>query len=123
MNRKVNHLRSFLFLFALSACFIILMVAGTDQWCRYDINKRLPYYPGAELVSQEKDMVRYRAAGTTKLVFHTSDSPETVAEWYRALTIEQLEKGIFRGLADIQRSHESDPAGGTLIYYRTACAI
>lgn len=123
MNKKVNHLRSFLFLFALSVCFVFLMAAGTDQLCRSDIHKRLPFYPNAELVKQEKDLVRYRAAGNTMMVFYTSDDSETVAAWYRALNLEQLEKGIFRGLADIQRRHESDPAGGTRIYYRTACAV
>ena len=108
-------------MFVVSFIVVISMFAGADQLCRYDINRRLPNYPGAELIHQEKDLLRYRAAGTTSLIFHTNDNVEKVSEWYRALNLEQIDKGIFRGLADIQRRHEADPDGGTTIYYRTAC--
>lgn len=121
MKPERNHLRSFLFLVAVSALFIVALALGADQLCRSDINKRLPFYPNADLMSKEKDLLRYRAAGTTKMVFHTDDDADKVAQWYRELNLEQLDKGIFRGLADIRRTHEADPDGGTFIYYQSAC--
>ncbi len=108
-------------LLVISMLFVVAVIGGVDQLCRSDISKRLPFYPNADLLSQEKDLLRYRAAGTTNLVFHTDDDVETVAKFYRALNLERLDKGIFRGLADIQRSYKADPEGGTIIFYRTAC--
>lgn len=123
MRQKKYGIGSFAFLFLLSLAFILSLAAGADQLCRSDINKRLPNYPNAELISQEKDLLRYRAAGTSRMVFHSDDDPETVALWYRQLNLEQLDQGILRGFAEIRRTHEPDPDGGTTIYYQTSCAI
>lgn len=112
---------SFIFLFFISSGFLLLFAFGADQLCRNDIAKRLPFYPDAELVFQEKDLLRYRAAGTTTMVFHSTDDPEVVQQWYRDLNLEQLDQGILRGFADISRRSEANPDGGTTIYYRTAC--
>jgi hypothetical protein len=123
MKKKASALNSLLFLLLLGVGFTVFLFAAADQFCRYDISKRLPYYPNAQLISQEKDSLRYRAIGTSHMVFHSNDDPETVAQWYQALNLEQLNKGIFRGLADIKRWHEPETTGGTTIYYRTACGI
>ena len=114
-------------------CLVVLLAAvgitvalflGTDQLCRSDINRRLPFYPDAALVSAEHNGIRLRATGTTTLVFSTPDDPEIVREWYRQLTLQQLNENKARGLADIQRSAEPNPEGqGTLIYYATECGI
>jgi hypothetical protein len=58
------------------------------------------------------------------MTFRTSDGYETVAQWYRALNLEQLNKGIFNGLASINRWVEKDPnSDETLIYYVTECGM
>lgn len=113
----------FLFLFMVSCLFLFCVAFGADQLCRNDISKRLPFYPNSELISKEKDLVRYRAAGTSSMIFHSSDDVATVAEWYRKLNLEQLDKGILRGLAEIRRTYEANPEGGTTINYKTACGI
>lgn len=123
MRQKKYGFGSFAFLFLLSLAFLGSLVAGADQLCRNDINKRLPNYPNSELISQEKDLIRYRAAGISRMVFHSEDDPEAVALWFRELNLEQLDQGILRGFADIRRTHEPDPKGGTTIYYQTSCAI
>lgn len=116
-----------------AGCFSFLLIAlaipalfflGSDQLCSYDIGRRLPYYPEATLISSDHNGIRLRGLGTTRMVFATPDDYETVAAWYRALNLEQLDKGIFNGLAAINRWAEPDPEGaGTLIYYVTECGL
>lgn len=122
MSKRPSHLKSFLFSLLFSVILVAALILGTDQLCRNDIQKRLPYYPNASLVSQNKELLRYRAAGRTDMVFKTDDPPETVSAWFRELNLAQLDEGIFRGLADITRRYEPDTDGGTLIYYTSVCA-
>jgi hypothetical protein len=104
--------------------FPLIFFFGSDQVCRFDINRRLPNYPNATLVTAEHNGLRLKALGTTEMVFSTSDDYETVAQWYRNLNLEQLDKGIFNGMATINRWVEQNPEGnGTLIYYVTECGL
>lgn len=123
MRKKPSNLQSLLFLFAVGVAVIALIFLGTDSLCRYDISRRLPPYPNAQLISSKTDSFRLMALGETELVYQTSDSTDDVAEWYRQLNLEQLKKGIFRGLANVNRYHEANPEGGTRIYYQSSCGI
>ncbi len=98
-------------------------VLGADQLCRNDIARRLPPYPNATLRSAEHDFLRVRAAGRTEMSFATPDGLEEVRDWNRELTLSLLEKEQMRGLADVSRRFEVNPAGGTLIYDTTRCGL
>ena len=123
MRKRPPHLRSLLSLFVIGIVATLLIFAGADSLCRYDISRRLPYYPNAKLISSETDSFRLRALGNSLMVFETTDDQETVAVWYRQLTLEQLDKGIMRGLADIRRFYETSDRGTTVIYYQTSCGL
>jgi hypothetical protein len=114
-------------------CFTMFLIAigiaataflGSDQLCSMDIRRRLPNYPSAVVVKSEHNGIRLQAMGKSTLVFSTPDDPETVAQWYRQLTLEQLKKNRYSGLAAISRWSEANPDGqGTLIYYLTECGL
>lgn len=104
--------------------FLVALVAGSDQYCRYEINQRLPIYPGATLVSQEFNGLRVRATGASQMVVSTPDSPETVKEWYRQLNLERVKKEGPQGLASVNYVVEPNAEGeGSVIYYNTECGI
>ncbi len=123
MRKRPSHLRSLFSLLIFGIVATLLIFAGADSLCRFDISRRLPYYPNAQLIKSETDSFRLRALGRSEMVFETSDDEQTVAEWYRNLNLEQIDKGLLRGLADIQRYFESDEKGKMLIYYRTSCGL
>ena len=111
-------------MFAIATGFALAAFLGSDQLCRIDIGRRLPVYPGSVLESSEHNGIRLQAMGKSNLVFSTPDAPETVAQWYRQLTLEQLKNNRHRGLAAIGRWSEANPEGqGTLIYYQTECGL
>jgi hypothetical protein len=104
--------------------FLVALVAGSDQYCRYEINQRLPIYPGATLLSQEFNGLRVRATGASQMVVSTPDSPDTVREWYRQLNLERVKKEGPRGLANVGYVVEPNAQGnGAVIYYNTECGI
>ena len=98
-------------------------VLSADQLCRNDIARRLPPYPNATLRSAEHDFLRVRAAGRTAMSFATPDDVEAVRDWNREVTLSLLERERLRGLADVSRRFEVDPAGGTLIFDTTRCGL
>ena len=111
-------------MFAIAVGFALTAFVGSDQLCRMDIRRRLPAYPGSVIESSEHNGIRLQAMGKSTLVFLTPDDPETVAQWYRQLTLEQLKKNRYSGLAAISRWSEANPDGqGTLIYYLTECGL
>lgn len=104
--------------------FLVALVAGSDQYCRYEINQRLPIYPGATLLSEEHNGLRVRATGASQMVVSTPDSPETVHEWYRQLNLERVKQEGPQGLASVNYVVESNAEGeGSVIYYNTECGI
>lgn len=104
--------------------FIVALVFGSDQYCRYEINQRLPIYPESTLVSQEFNGLRPRATGASQVVVSTPDDPETVTEWYRQLNLERVKREGPQGLASVNYVVEANPEGeGSVIYYRTECGI
>jgi hypothetical protein len=104
--------------------FILALVFGSDQYCRYEINQRLPVYPGATLVSQEFNGLRVRATGASQMVFSTPDSPETVTEFYRQLNLERVQREGPSGIATVNFIVEPKSQGsGSLISYFTECGI
>jgi hypothetical protein len=114
-------------------CFTMFLIAvgiaaaaflGSDQLCRMDIRRRLPQYPGSVLINSENNGIRAQAMGKSTLTFSTPDEPETVAQWYRELTLTQLRKNSYGGIASLARWHEANPEGpGTLIYYVSECGL
>jgi hypothetical protein len=104
--------------------FIVALVVGSDQYCRYEINQRLPIYPSATLVSQEFNGLRARATGSSQMVFSTPDSPEMVKEFYRNLNLERVKKEGPQGIATVNFFVEPNPQGeGSIISYATECGI
>jgi hypothetical protein len=104
--------------------FVVALVFGSDQYCRYEINQRLPIYPGATIVSQEFNGLRVRATGASQMVVSTPDSSETVQEWYRQLNLERVKREGPQGLASVNYVLEPNSEGqGTLIYYNSECGI
>ncbi|MCA9838538.1 MAG: hypothetical protein KC422_16590 [Trueperaceae bacterium] len=123
MRKRPSTLRSLLSLLIGGVVVTLILFATADGLCRYDISRRLPYYPNAELVSAQSDSFRLRALGNTEMIFSTSDTEEEVRTWYRNLNIEQLNKGILRGLADIQRTIRVSEDGDTIILYYSSCGL
>jgi hypothetical protein len=104
--------------------FVIALVFGSDQYCRYEINQRLPVYPGATLLSQEFNGMRVRATGASQMVVSTPDDPETVQAWYRELNLERVKKEGPPGIATVNFFVEPNPQEqGSLITYATECGI
>jgi hypothetical protein len=104
--------------------FVVALVFGSDQYCRYEINQRLPFYPGATVLSSEYNGLRVRATGASQMSFSTPDDIETVREWFRQLNLERAKREGPQGLASVNYALEPNPEGeGTLIYYSTECGI
>jgi hypothetical protein len=109
---------------AIVVLFIAALVFGSDQYCRYEINQRLPIYPGSTVLSSNYNGLRGRATGSSQMVVSTPDSPETVREWYRQLNLERVKKEGPRGLASVSYLIEPNTEGeGSVIYYSTECGI
>lgn len=124
IGKKLSPWLGFVLVAGAAVIFVAALILGADVWCRSDINGRLPFYPGATLLSAEHDFLRLRAVGETTMTFSTDDSPEVVREWFRQLNLDLLERAKLRGLADIDRRFEANPEGeGTLIYYRSRCGL
>ncbi len=104
--------------------FVVALVFGSDQYCRYEINRRLPIYPGATLLSQEFNGLRTRATGASQMVFSTPDSEATVREFYRQLNLARVKEEGPQGLATVGFNIQADPQGeGAIISYATECGI
>ena len=106
---------------------------GVDVACRSDIDKWMPIYPEAELVSTDSaGFIRIRASGITEQIYYTDDSPVDVRGWYTDYRRE-ITQGQFNGgnaetamggsMATTQRQIMEDPdSDGTLIRYYSECA-
>jgi len=120
---------SLVILLAILLCSIV-SVLSLDAVCHSEIERVLPLYPQAELVSQQHDFLRPRAMGHTYTVLTTHDLPADVRLWYRSGRF-KLEKEMDEnnrnlspnGLATVSyRVAEDDITGQTLIYLVSECA-
>jgi hypothetical protein len=103
---------------------VAALVVGSDQYCRYEINQRLPIYPSATLVSQEFNGLRVRATGASQMVYTTPDDVEKVKAFYRELNLERVQREGPQGIATINFFVEPNPQGeGSVISYATECGI
>ena len=108
----------------------LVSVLGIDAICHNDIEKVLPYYPNADLVSQQHDFLRARAMGHTYEVLATNDLPANVRQWYSDLRLKLAKHGaddsgrnMPNGLATVSyRVAKDDVTGQTLIYLVSECA-
>ena len=104
---------------------VLLFVLFIDVACHSDIVSRQMMYPGAEIVSQEYDLWRPRAMGTTTLVLQTDDDEETLKQWLRERNLELLRAERFRGLAaltwGVQPVREGVPEGR--LVYISSCGV
>jgi hypothetical protein len=108
----------------LAVLFIVALVFGSDQYCRYEINQRLPIYPGATLVSKNFNGLRARATGASQMVYNTPDDVETVKAFYRELNLERVQRERPQGIATVNFLVEPNPQGeGSVISYATECGI
>jgi hypothetical protein len=60
----------------------VLSVAGIDIVCHNDIERILPLYPGAEIVSEQSGFFRPRAMGLSVVVLTSTDAVADVRKWY-----------------------------------------
>ena len=81
--------------------------------------------PGAEIVSQEYELWRPRAMGTTTTVLQTDDDEETLKQWLRERNLELLRAERFRGLAaltwGVHPPREGVPEGR--LVYVSSCGV
>jgi hypothetical protein len=123
-RNKRSSLSGCLIVPVVTVLFIIALVFGSDQYCRFEINRRLPIYPGATLVSEDHNGLRVRATGASQMVFSTPDDTETVREFYRQLNLERVKKEGPQGLASVGFDIKPNPQGeGSVISYATECGI
>lgn len=117
-------------LLAIMLCSIVSILT-IDQLCHSEIERTLPLYPNAELVSQQHEFLRPRAMGRTYVVMTTTDLSANVSQWYRdhrlqLATHAQDESGRNlspNGLANVSyRVAEDNVTGQTLIYLVSECA-
>lgn len=136
-NKRKGSLRRTLFSTLLITLGIVVCSVsafiGVDVACRADIDKWMPIYPDAELVSTDNaGFIRIRASGITQQIYYTPDSPVDVRGWYTDYRRE-LTQGQFNGgnantalggsMATTQRQIMEDPdSDGTLISYYSECA-
>lgn len=120
---------SLVILLAIMLCSIV-SVLGLDAVCHSEIERVLPLYPQAELVSQQHDFLRPRGMGHTYVVLATTDQPTLVRQWYRDVrfslsrSTENSERNLSpNGLATVSyRVSEDNVTGQTLIYLVSECA-
>ncbi len=116
-------------LVAVMLCSVV-SVLSIDAICHSDIERTLPYYPNATLVSQQHDFLRARAMGHTYDMLTTTDLPEVVRQWYSDQRLKQAQhpsdesgRNLPRGLATVSyRVAKDDVTGQTLIYLVSECA-
>lgn len=99
----------------------ILVTAGFQ--CAGDVEAWIPYYPEAEVVAQNYDLIpRVLGSGATVLV--SQDDVETVKQFYRDHTIEMLQSGRGRGLAGTDWQVVENPEGdGSQITLFSSCGL
>ncbi len=119
-------LLSMLIIFGIIGSVALVAVVYLDTSCYNDLTRRMPIYPGAEVVSQYYSMFRPFGMGDTRLILHSADDPLTVRNWY-ARTIgmdarERMQGGGRVGNADWEVL--SDPVeGGSLISLYGNCVV
>lgn len=117
-------------LLAIMLCSIV-SVLTIDELCHSEIERTLPLYPQAELVSQQNEFFRPRAMGRTYVVMATTDLAVDVSQWYRSHRLKLARQGQDKsgrnltpnGLATVSyRVSEDNVTGQTLIYLVSECA-
>jgi|GEM_PF-1356458 len=117
-------------LLAIMLCSIV-SVLTIDELCHSEIERTLPLYPNAELVSQQNEFFRPRAMGRTYVVMATTDLVADVSQWYRSHRLKLARQGqdasgrnlTPNGLATVSyRVSEDNVTGQTLIYLVSECA-
>jgi hypothetical protein len=116
-------------LLAIMLCSIV-SVLSIDELCHSEIERTLPLYPGAELVSQQHEFFRPRAMGRTYLVLATDDLAADVSQWYRDNRLklathaeDESGRNLSNGLATVSyRVSKDEVTGQTLIYLVSECA-
>ncbi len=104
------------------ALLAALAVGVIDRQCAADIDRWLPLYPGAAVVSEQHTFLRSRGMGETALTLHTPDDRQAVSTWYLERTQRQADIDPNRGAATNRLRLEDAPAGGTLIHLNSECA-
>jgi hypothetical protein len=117
-------------LLAIMMCSMI-SVLTIDQLCHSEIERTLPLYPNAQMVSQQNDFFRPRAMGRTYVVMATTDLAPNVSQWYRDNRLKLATHGQDNSgrnlspnsLATVSyRVAEDNVTGQTLIYLVSECA-
>lgn len=104
------------------AALATLVMGVIDRQCAADIERWLPLYPGAEVVSEQHTFLRARGMGETALTLHTPDGRQAVNRWYQDNTQRQAELDPNRGAATNRLRLADAPGGGTLIHLDSECA-
>ncbi len=108
---------------------IVVLILATlflavDQYCVSDVQRRSPNYPGAERLEARTNGLRATGIGNSLEIFLSSDSQETIENWYEELAIQAQKQGRTRGVASLSFWLEPNPEGeGTLIYRLSQCVL
>lgn len=104
------------------ALLTALVVGIVDRQCASDIDRWLPLYPGAAVVSEQHTFLRPRGIGETMMTLRTPDNQRTVNAWYLDYLQRQTELNPNQGAATTGLRLEDAPDGGTLIHLYSECA-
>ncbi len=115
---------------AVLVCSVGSFVAANTVCAAY-LPQRLPIYPGATTVLQNHNFLTEFGMGTTSVVLHSDDSPDTVRTWYGKttgaflkLSLQNNDPVTFLGrqFARVQYDVTDSPTGsGSQIILYTQC--
>jgi hypothetical protein len=66
---------------AIFACVTVSLL-GINGVCAAYLPQRLPYYPGAQVISEAHNFISAWGMGNTVATLYTPDDTETVRSWY-----------------------------------------
>lgn len=99
-----------------------LVVLGLDADCHADIQRWLPLYPDAEVVSVEHDFFRAQAMGRTVMILRSPDDVLTTRRWYVDVWDREADIDPNRGLAIVNFQVNADPdSDGSLVILSSSC--
>lgn len=101
---------------------VLLVNALVDNACARGARNWLPYYPGAEVISEDYTFVRMWGIGTSQQVLYSTDDLDTVEDWYQDWNRQQGLAFADRGGAQMAWNVDEADSGGTTITLRSQCA-
>lgn len=99
---------------------VLLIFVGLDARCAADIERGLPYYPQAELVSSEHTHWRLRGMGNSTVILSSSDTVQQIRRWYVDYAVDTNPPPS--QFAVTRYNITANPNGGSTITLTSRCA-